>query len=284
MGPCEIVQAPVLETAYNNSIQAFLKPGTNYSKVEIELIKISEGATSTLNVGDYIDMNIENKFTVTAKDGTQREFTIYKPAKFSCKQGEVIERTYKGVTHNMSIGEWLCLGQNMEWNIDPVTHDSIGFYRYTINASPIIGDALMSTTFFSGSAKDNDDYIIFRSNGTYVVSAGKDGISSVIDGTLPYRDYLIPRGKGYWTIVKAKCFDATNGYGHNGQEGMWGIQLTDSQTDKQYTINYWYIHKTADWTRPQIWPLNVNSPRVQYTFNFTTENWRDWVLEEDLTY
>ena len=285
--PCEISMVPAEETAEKNTVKVFLLPGTDYSDVEVESIEVSAGAVSSLKKGDRLDMNRENEFTVTAADGRVRTFVILKPQKFNHRQGAVITQTIKGEKLSMTVGEWLVLGQNCKWDVDEATQDTVGFYRCVNSSAPVVGGQFVNPIYLRSTADDRDDYFIFRSDGTYEFSAGKDRKSSSIASEYEqYRQYLCPVGKGYWSVVSSKNFDGSNNssinpdtQNHFAKTDDWGVQLTDAATGETFVIGYVYVR--SNYIRFQTWPKQSQALVSQYTFNFkqADENWKQWLAE-----
>lgn len=284
--PCEIAMVPAEETAEKNTVKVFLLPGTDYSDVEVESIEVSAGAVSSLKKGDRLDMNRENEFTVTAADGRVRTFVILKPQKFNHRQGAVITQTIKGEKLSMTVGEWLVLGQNCKWDVDEATQDTVGFYRCVNSSAPVVGGQFVNPIYLRSTADDRDDYFIFRSDGTYEFSAGKDRKSSSIASEYEqYRQYLCPVGKGYWSVVSSKNFDGSNNgtnagsHNHFAKTDNWGILLTDAITGETFLFGYLYVH--LNFIRLQRWPLQSQNLVCQYTFMYSEADadWKQWLVE-----
>ena len=51
-------------------------PGVDISNITVRSIELSSFATATIEVGDVLDMNVEQRVTVTSEDGTPTEWTI----------------------------------------------------------------------------------------------------------------------------------------------------------------------------------------------------------------
>lgn len=209
------------------------------------------------------------------------------PEHFNHRQGAVITQNIKGKPLSLTVGEWLVLGQNGQWDVDPVTRDTVGFFRCSDNSTPIVGGQFVNPIYLRSTKSDRDDYFIFRSDGTYEFSAGKDGQSSSLSTKYAdYRPCLVPVSKGYWKIVPSKNFDGSNNssinpdtQNHFAKTDDWGVELTDAATGETFVIGYVYVR--SNYIRFQTWPKQSQALVSQYTFNFkqADENWKQWLAE-----
>jgi hypothetical protein len=272
---CVINTVPALETQERNTIEVTLAPGTDYSAVRIVTLEISGGATTELNVGDELDMNAEYSFTVTAENGWVRTYTILPPKKFSVKeQGPLLTSTNAGGSAiTLTLGEWLCMGQNRLVDVN-AAGDTIGFFRcHAHGYAPFVSVNKSASNSLSEFEGDRDDYLIFRSNGTYEFSYGKDGLSSSLTGNDTYKDYLMKQCKGYWQIGEGLNFLVANREPKNQ-----GLYLTDAETGNVHFFGY--VNVADGVINIQGWPLSNSSLRIAYKFatSAADADWQQWLV------
>lgn len=272
---CVVSMVPALENEKKNTITVSLVPGTNFSAVEVKSITVSSGATTGLKAGDKLDLNQEYVFSVTAANGLVRNFNILPPKKFnSAEQGpQLTSADFYGNTKTMSLGQWLCYGQNRTFDIDPNTGDTVGFFRCDVaQFAPFVSVNKSETNSLTTYAGDRDDYFIFKSNGTYEFSYGKDALSSSLTGNATYRGYLVKSGKGYWQIGEGKNFLVAD-----RKPTDQGLYLTDGATGEKYFFGFVNI-ATGGYITIQGWPLNDSSLRIAYKFGPLYEDWNQWLV------
>lgn len=289
LGESVITVVPVLETQLQNTVSLALKAGTDYSNVKLNALEISKGASASIKVGDMIDLSKEQSFTITSANGSIREFAIIPPEKFDvAKQGEQLTLNINGQNMTMSIGEWLCFGQNRTWDID-AKGNKVGFYRAgSGSATAPVVDNNGKVTYLSGGTAygDDDDYLIFNSNGMYEFSYGKDGMSSTLEnsskaGSSDYTQYLVKQSRGYWTIVPGRFKD---------EEKPEGVLLVDEKTGETFKFDYINFKTKVENIPFFCYPNSAKyDPRVRYQYVVadadtdanpnTMFDWASWVKD-----
>lgn len=276
-----ITLVPALEKDQRNTIEISLIPGTDYKNVMLDKLVLSSGAVADIKEGDVFDLTKEQTFSVTAPNGVVRQFVILPPEKFNHKQGDLITaRLHDGTEATLTLGEWLCLGQNKKADINE-RGDTLGFFR-NVTGSPYVSDRYATTHYLRPAEYDKDDYFIISSDGTYQFSYGKNGRSSSTEvenpAYEPFKKYLLTESRGFWRII----------YAANYVEGKWftrGLELTDGVTGNVFLFNYIDVAKRDDPAQDLItfnaWYNTDNYRRPRYIFKISEADtdWEQYLVE-----
>lgn len=297
MGTFELIQFPSLDEENLDTIIVQLIPGTSAESVKIIRLEISAGSTvNGIGVDSILNMNHINTFTVTAQNGNVRTYVI--------REVIPIDITYKGQNSPITINgilysyyDFLLLGQNrvQDYELDSEGNQKIdkngnpiriAFFRCNNPAKAPVFDNTGSTIHMTSNTDCEDDYFLFRSDGTYEFSFGKNRVSTFnnLNGVVKDDEvdkYVPTPGRGFWWLAAARDL--------NNNETT-GLCLMDAATNK-VTLLTSLISNASGFNFRNFWLIGTSTKRrMMYVFTTTLADknfdeapiygWENWLTDE----